>query len=440
MADLAQFIRSETHPLERSTLSGKSKRRGTGRKGWNARDIRNEAERRPEAIPHINQPEAPILIYGVTPTKVIERITKEVAKRRVKLLETAAKGGKVRRIRKDQHVMISGVAGYPVDWKTIRDDPTAAANLSEWKKDVVAFLVEHYAKAGGELASVVEHVDEPYPHLHFYVLPVGSPTFAAREVHDGWQPKLEARRANLGKVKEDAAYRQGTESLQDVFYIAVSQKHGHARHKEKRPRVARSLFVGQKRELAYQNKLLAKTRQVADRKQAQLTQKEVELAILQREIDGAQSEINIRIAAIEAQKADFQRRELAIQISEENLALALERTRSSERDAVAARQMAKKAEAAFRQAAKDVLPTAQTTLESIKLSIRGLIKIRDRNRQAQSPAEAQSFAVARSTIEALEKTALALDTFLCVKDPVMEHGPDAEDLESAAVHYSIKPD
>jgi hypothetical protein len=441
MSNLAQFIRAETIPLTRSSLAGKSKGgSGRSRRRWNAQNIRNEAERRPEAIPHIDRPEPPIMVFGVTPSQVVERIKVEVANRKVLLRKAAAEGGKVRRIRKDQRTLISGVVGYPVDWQTIRKQPEEAAKLAAWKKDVVGFLVEHHAKAGGELVSVVEHVDEPYPHLHFYVLPVASPTFAAREIHDGGRLKLEARAAGLSKREEDAAYIRGTVILQDAFYFAVSQKYGHARHKEKRPRVARNIFVSEKARLERENRLLADSRLASDKKLDELARKATELNDLRAELDGAWTELRARQAVLANRQVEVEHREAVTQKKERDLALATENARANAREAIEARNQAAGAEAAFRQATKQILPRTEAALAGIKASILAMAKIRDQIRQPQSHAEARAFSIARATVEALEQSALAIDTFLCVNAPTIEADPEEPEAIGVNRAEPTKPD
>lgn len=440
MTDLAQFISAQTHPRQRSSLSGKGKGKGNGRKGWSASNIRNEAERRPEAIPHINKPEPPVLVFGVTPTKVLERIVKEVEKRKTALREIASKGGKVRRIRWDQHVLVSGVVSYPVDWKSLRPDPDGIATYANWKKDVVEFLRDHYAKVGGELVGVVEHIDEPYPHLHFYVLPVASPTFAAREVEDGWRLKLEARAARLGKPEEDAAAKRGKTILQDALYVAVSQKYGHLRHKEKRPRLARNIYMSEKRELDRKSHLIAKAREIADENRDEAVRKVADLEIRLRELGIANEELNSKNAEVDKLRAEIERRDAASRMRERDLANALERAHADQRKAAGAQKRAAVAEAAFREAAKDIVPRAQTTLTEIKSSIRELVKVRDRYRQPQNPAEARSFAAARSAIEALERTALAFDTFICANNPVPDDDPASAEPENEFSLRALKPD
>lgn len=439
MGELSQFIRAETHPLQRSSLSGKSKNRRGRRQGWNARDIRNEAERRPGAIPHITCPTLPTVKYGVTPSEVVARIETEISKRKKTLQQAAAQGGKVRRIRRDQHVMVSGVASYPVDWEVVRADPDEAAKLAAWQKDVVEFLVDHYAKVGGELVSVIAHTDEKYPHLHFYVLPTASPTFAAREVHDGWRQKLSARATGLGKKDVDAAYVKGTKVLRDAFYASVSSKYGHKRDKEKRPRVARSIFVSERRHLAQEQKSLAESHRAVDEKRDQLIQKNAELDNRLRGLEQAENELTVRQNALGNHEVEIGRREAATQKKETELGLALAQCRARDHELAGLLKKAEAEKAMFLAAIKEVLPQAQTVLDELRASIVALARTRDRYRHPKNPAEAQAYSAARSTVELLERAAFAIDTFVMAKSTPTHDPSDIPDFEAESHSGSANP-
>ena len=439
MGELSQFIRAETHPLQRSSLSGKSKNRRGRRQGWTARDIRNEAERRPGAIPHLDRPEPPTVLYGATPSEVIERVVMEVSTRKKSLLQATAHGGKVRRIRKDQHVVVSGVVGYPVEWEIVRANPKEAETLAAWQKDVVEFLIEHYAKVGGELVSVIVHTDEKYPHLHFSVLPTASPTFAAREVHDGWRQKLAARRSGLSKEDVDAAYVQGTQILRKEFYVKVSQKYGHLEGKEKRPRVARSLFVSEKRHLAEEKKRLAECRRAMDEKRDQLNEKHAELDNRLRGLEQAESELSARQAALGSREAEVGRREAATQKKETELGLALAQCRARDHELAGLLKEAEAEKAMFLAAIKEVLPQAQTVLDELRTSIVALARTRDRYRHPKNPAEAQAYSAARSTVELLERAAFAIDTFVMAKSTPTHDPSDIPDFEAESHSGSTDP-
>lgn len=404
MAALSQFIRAETYPLHRSKLTGKG--RGKRARGWDARNIRNEQERRPEAIPHIHDPKPPVLLFGVSPSKVLERIAIEVKSRKAQLRGAKAKEGRIRRIRRDQHVKIDGVVSYPVDWSGVRQIQTNLATYESWKKEVVEFLRDHFAKCGGELVTVVEHVDESYPHLHFTVLPTGSPTFAAREVHDGWRLKLKARALGVTKKEENAAYTKGAENLQDAFYLQVSQKFGHLRRTVKRPRVNRHIYLEEKRQLDRENKLLAMARRVADVEKDQLAKKAGSLEARLRDAD-------TKLAAIDRREAELAQRET-------KLVTALTQLVASKQQVAEKCRKAAVAEEAYRAAAADIVPHVDHALSNIKDSISELAKLRDRFRQSRTPAEALSFSVARTTVESLERVSLVLDRFICVKSSAPE--------------------
>lgn len=439
MTELGQFIRAETKPLVRSSLTGKSKGRGKRRKGWNAKDIRDEAERRPNAIPHIEKPEPPIVLYGVTPTEVLKRIAVEISERKKQLLADNAAGKKIKRIRKDQRVQIAGVVSYPVDWNSVRKSSTETATHIAWNNDVIEFLRDHYAAVGGELVSVLEHTDEPFPHLHFYVLPIASTTFNARQIHDGWRLKLDARANHLSKDEEEAAYSRGNTIFQDAFYLKVSQKYGHVRHKAKRPRVARNIYASEKRQLARDNQLLARSRLITDQEEKRLVKKAADLEAQKGILISTKDKLAAQAAANTKAQATLDMREAHIRRQEGELAAAISQQKIIERSLVVERSKAVAAGAAFQEATKDILLRAKSTLADIKASISQLVKTRDRYRNPQNAAEAQSFSVARSTIETLERIALTFDTFVNVDLTSAEPDLDVTDLKDGIPHGASRP-
>ena len=60
-------------------------------------------------------------------------------------------------------------------------------------------------KYGDNLKSVVEHTDEAYPHLHFYVVPKLGDRFDS--VHDGYRAANEAKAQGLKKGAQNGAYK-----------------------------------------------------------------------------------------------------------------------------------------------------------------------------------------------------------------------------------------
>lgn len=196
MADLGGgFIRIETYSRE-VAKSAKGKKTTAGA-------VIAEATRQEGFISHIEGGFAePTLIYGVDPNEAYnEAMTRLEAER-------TDKGTKYR---KDATVLLGGVASYPKPRVAITDEDKEL--IEEWKQRTIDFLKLEF---GANLRSVVEHHDEGYPHIHFYV--IGDKVGETRKLHPG-------ARAEIGiddKSERLAAYGKALRTFQDNYYDNVS--------------------------------------------------------------------------------------------------------------------------------------------------------------------------------------------------------------------------
>jgi hypothetical protein len=103
---------------------------------------------------------------------------------------------------------------------------------------LLAWLIQQF---GEHLLSVVEHGDEEFPHIHFYVVPTLLPDrrLNLHEIHPGQRMKRDAAEAGACQKFQDAAYRCGMSRWQDDFWYAVSRHFGHDRYGPRRARVSR---------------------------------------------------------------------------------------------------------------------------------------------------------------------------------------------------------
>jgi len=117
--------------------------------GHSISSVMAEAMRVDGACPHVEQPLAPVLLFGSPPSEV-EAAAKEWG--------DTAKDAIGRKLRKDGLCLLAGVVSCPPQF-----------NDAQWqalKLDTVAYLA-----ADGRLVSCIEHVDEAQRHLHFYKIP-----------------------------------------------------------------------------------------------------------------------------------------------------------------------------------------------------------------------------------------------------------------------------
>lgn len=186
--------------------------------GW---EIIEEAERHDNATPHIEEPQPPILRFGVMPAVVM----KEAA-----TWAEQAKDSIGRKLRIDGLCIAAGVISFPSGkdgWPEYRDDAI------EWLKD----------KYSDDLKSVVEHIDEAYPHIHFYAVPEIGKRFDS--VHDGYRAANEAKANGLKKGAQNTAYKSAMKTWQDELHAACGAKYGLARTGPRRQRLTREQWKSQ---------------------------------------------------------------------------------------------------------------------------------------------------------------------------------------------------
>lgn len=192
-----QFIHVETYARvgAKKTKSAEKKR--------SAAEILAEQWRDEGACPHIENPRNPGLLYGVKPSEVLTLMNEWADQ---------AKDAQGRKLRKDGHCILIGVASLP---RVMEDEfPQFAEDTLEWLK----------AKYGDRLKSVVVHDDEAHPHLHFSVIPRMGEKF--EDIHDGFKASKQANAEGKKKGEQNLAYITAMRELQDDFGRGVAMKHG----------------------------------------------------------------------------------------------------------------------------------------------------------------------------------------------------------------------
>lgn len=214
-------------------------RKGTGTKGGRTVDfILEEAARAPAACQHLGAPQPPTVLFGCTIPELRTEHDRLVGEARATI-----KGGKARKIRVDQHTLLTVVASHPARLEEIANDHSLAAEVEAWERATVAWLREQY---GGRLRCVVRHADEPHAHLHAYVLP-DDPEMKAKSLHPGAAAKthvVEESRAAGAEAKAanaagDRAYCEAMRAWQDSYWQAVGVPCGLTRRGPGRRRLTR---------------------------------------------------------------------------------------------------------------------------------------------------------------------------------------------------------
>lgn len=204
-----------------------AKRKANGRSLW---DVVHEAERKPDYCPHVANPKPPTRLFGCAPHEAA-RAAEEQANRAVD-----AKG---KRLRKDAPIFLAGVASYPIAWAQMKQDPTAQKRLRRWLKLLLAHLKLEY---GDTLRCALLHTDEPYPHVHWFVVPALAPDGRLRlaTVHPGRAAYERTRAAGDNNGAARIAYTKAMRAWLDDIHAAVFAPVGVARLGPRRQRLSLS--------------------------------------------------------------------------------------------------------------------------------------------------------------------------------------------------------
>lgn len=180
---------------------------GAGKAG--GRDIASviaEAARQPGACPHVHNPQAPIIRYGCSPEEVVDRA--------VRWAETS-KDAKGRKLRRDGLCLVAGVISFPAD---------RPAEWFAYRDNCIKYLKKKY---GSRLLSVIEHIDEAYPHIHYFCVPLAGERLEV--LHPGRAAAAAAKATGKKKSEQNKAYKDAMRAWQDDFWRNVGVRHGLAR-------------------------------------------------------------------------------------------------------------------------------------------------------------------------------------------------------------------
>lgn len=229
----AQFVHIEAYGNKSAKKSEKGSNHRSDVKQTTSKGVLAEARRVDGFTSHIEQPEAPVLLYGVDVVEV-EKLTDDYFENSY----TTDKNGKQKKLRTDASILLAGVVSIKKEDVDIWED---------YKKDSIDFLKNKY---GNKLKSVIEHTDESHPHIHFYV--VADMGEKLTDLHDG------KKAVSLLKDKKNhsKAYTEAMVKFQNDFYNNVSKKYGFDRlGQNPRKRMSRSEYLGYLKEIEVADKL-----------------------------------------------------------------------------------------------------------------------------------------------------------------------------------------
>lgn len=259
--------------------------RKPNRAGQCVRQVIAEGLRSGGYHPHVADPKPPVVIFG-DPEGFQELHDAYVDARRTR----AVNNGRVseRAIRHDRHTLFTLVASYPVPTVAVEDSPEELARFKRWVGLTLAWVREQY---GGQLKTGFAHIDERYPHLHFWLLP-DDPSADAALLHPGKFAKreTEARLKSEG-LPSRVAVAAGNRALkltmrawQDSYHRSVGAPLGMRRDGPKRRRLSRGQYRAEQAILDH-HRQLEEDRTRLEAQVTALEKRAITLAAQQRELE-----------------------------------------------------------------------------------------------------------------------------------------------------------
>lgn len=218
-------------------------RKGAHQKGSTKRkssmfDIRDEMIRASHACAHVTNPQPPNLLFGVPPSVAFDLAAARAA-------QAVDKAG--RRLRPEALVVLVGVATWPELTVHLQQDAEARDRYLRWRGATVAWLQLQW---GDRLVTVVEHMDELRPHVHYIVVPEVEPDNRLRiaSVHAGHSASTNCQDAGGTPREQSKAYRQAMKAFQDCYYEGVAVRFGLTRIGPRLQRLTRDEWKERKRQ------------------------------------------------------------------------------------------------------------------------------------------------------------------------------------------------
>jgi hypothetical protein len=226
-------------------------------------DIRDEMVRAPHACSHVAEPREPRVLFGRSPIEAFALASARADQ---------AVDQRGHKLRCDSPVVSVGVASWPDTVTEIENDPRKMAEYEHWRALTIAWLAD---KWGENLQCVVEHLDEPYPHVHWVVTPnlQEDGLLQIQSVHPGYKATAASKAHGETKREQKQAYKTAMKALQDDYYGSVAAHCGLTRLGPRRQRLTREEWTEQQR----QAKSLANARAslMADLEKAKAQAKQV---------------------------------------------------------------------------------------------------------------------------------------------------------------------
>jgi hypothetical protein len=205
---------------------------------------------------HVKDPKPPVVLFG-DPAAFQKLHDDHVAQRSTRVVKNGIPSQ--RAIRSDRHTLFTIVASYPVPTAAVEASTEEQARLKTWADRTLKWVQRYY---GAQLKTAFAHVDEEYPHVHFWLLP---------DYHDADATHLHlgkrAKRATEAGLKADgvpareavaagnAALKRAMRSWQDSYHRDVGAPLGLSRDGPRRRRLSRAQWAAEQAMLAHHRTL-----------------------------------------------------------------------------------------------------------------------------------------------------------------------------------------
>jgi hypothetical protein len=204
-------------------------------------EILGEARRDPAYCGHLAEPHTPVVRYGAA----IETLGVELDERLHGVRDHLG-----RALPSTSLVLLAGVTSWPTPRAEVEQSDAARQAYEVWMQRCLTFCRQLFGEA---LLSVVEHIDEPYLHVHAFAAARPHPVTGVYSLETIWPPlaaEARARRANKSRKAQRAAFRKKARLVQELYYRMVGAPSGLARFGPRRQRLTREEWRAQRSQAA----------------------------------------------------------------------------------------------------------------------------------------------------------------------------------------------
>ena len=189
-------------------------------------DVLAEADRHPDFIPHVENPQRPTWVIG-SRLAVEQAITSYMAEpAKVKMRKDRILN---RKRRLDHRCLVGGIVSWPDSIEMCHDKNYPQERLDAlklWNQKTLIWLRKQFHD---NLIAVCIHMDESHPHFHFFV--VGD----AQRLHPGMKNELVDDTRLVVPADRFVAHKAGLTVWLDDFHVDVGQPCGLQRSLRARP-------------------------------------------------------------------------------------------------------------------------------------------------------------------------------------------------------------